>query len=227
MPTLQLTKIILPETGLQTRDSHKLRGFVGTRFAGSHLLHNHCEDGGFRYRYPLVQYKITRGRALILGLNQGGETLGALFFQLQNLNIGERQIPLREKHIRCREEAFGWTAQTHPYRFETPWLGLNQSNHERWQQLAETERQKMLERILTGNLLSLAKGLDYHLGHDQRLTVQAHLTPVPVRFKNRPMQGFIGRFTVNFLIPDWLGLGKSCARGFGTVRQGFAQKESS
>ena len=224
MPTMQLTQIVLDETGLQTRDGHKLRGYLGSRFAEHGLLHNHRGDGAFRYRYPLVQYKITRGRALILGIGRGGEALEALFLQLNALRIGEREIPLREKQIRHRETVFGWTAKPIEYRFETPWLGLNQKNHERWPNLSEAERAELLERVLTGNLLSLAKGLDYRLAKEQRLVAHARLKPVPVHFKNKPMLGFTGNFSVNFLIPDWLGLGKSCARGFGTVRRALPRE---
>jgi len=31
------------------------------------------------------------------------------------------------------------------------------------------------------------------------------------------MIGFLGKFQVNFNIPDYLGLGKSVSRGFGTI----------
>lgn len=33
------------------------------------------------------------------------------------------------------------------------------------------------------------------------------------------MLGFLGRFSVNFDIPDYWGIGKSVRRGFGTVKK--------
>jgi len=33
------------------------------------------------------------------------------------------------------------------------------------------------------------------------------------------MLGFLGEFEVNFDIPDYLGIGKSVSRGFGTVKK--------
>jgi hypothetical protein len=40
-----------------------------------------------------------------------------------------------------------------------------------------------------------------------------------MNFKNIPMVCFTGEFTMNFLLPDYLGIGKQVARGFGTVRR--------
>jgi hypothetical protein len=37
--------------------------------------------------------------------------------------------------------------------------------------------------------------------------------------KGMPMLGFLGSFSVNFVIPDYWGIGKSVSRGFGTVKR--------
>ena len=34
--------------------------------------------------------------------------------------------------------------------------------------------------------------------------------------------GFVGKFKVNFKIPDYLGLGKSVSRGFGTIKKSYS-----
>jgi len=33
------------------------------------------------------------------------------------------------------------------------------------------------------------------------------------------MLGFLGKFSVNFEIPDYWGIGKAVSRGFGTVKR--------
>jgi hypothetical protein len=33
------------------------------------------------------------------------------------------------------------------------------------------------------------------------------------------MKGFKGTFAVNFELPDYIGLGKSVSRGFGTIKR--------
>lgn len=42
---------------------------------------------------------------------------------------------------------------------------------------------------------------------------------VKTTLKGTPMMGFIGKFSVNFDIPDYWGIGKSVSRGFGTVKR--------
>ncbi len=213
MQKIDITQIILDHTGLRSRDAHKLRGFVGSRFS-SPLFHNHDEQGGYLYRYPLIQYKIIEGRAHILGIGAGGDALCRLFPDLDHLEIEGRKIPLREKQIIRSQKEFGWVAEPVTYRFLCPWKALNQKNYRIRQR--EGERRSRLEAILTGNILSMAKGLDYFVS--ERISVQGRFNPVQVPFKNQPMIAFHGFFQTSFRIPDLLGLGSSCARGYGTVR---------
>jgi hypothetical protein len=41
----------------------------------------------------------------------------------------------------------------------------------------------------------------------------------PVRLKGVGMTGYKGMFAVNFELPDYIGLGKSVSRGFGTIKR--------
>ncbi len=222
MQEIDITQIIFDGTGLSPRDAHKLRGFFGSRFS-SPLFHNHDDQGGFRYRYPLVQYKIIAGRVHILGIREGGEALCRLFLDLDHLEIESRIIPLREKQIIRGKKELGWVTEPLTYQFLNPWLALNQANHHKWHDSEDEERQALLERTLTGNILSMAKGLDHFIS--ERFLVKGRFRPVEVRFKNKPMIAFRGQFQTNVLIPDLLGLGKSCARGYGAVRQTRSQAQ--
>ena len=79
----------------------------------------------------------------------------------------------------------------------------------------------MLERVLVGNCLSLAKAFGLWVG--TRLTADARrLRPRTCRFKDQPMVGFDGPFRVNFHLPSGIGIGKSVSRGFGTVKATMA-----
>jgi len=215
MTQLQITRIDLGDLGLSPRDAHKLRGYIGDRFREQNLLHNHLENGRLRYAYPLVQYKVIAGRPVILGVEAGGQALQRVFFKLDQLHLADRAIPLREKHIQTRREPFGAQAEAIAYRFHTPWLGINQKNLAAYRNGDPRQRGELLERVLVGNLLSMAKTLDCFVA--ERLQVQARLYPAPVNFKGQRMAAFLGEFSVNFRLPAWLGLGKSCSRGFGTV----------
>jgi len=49
------------------------------------------------------------------------------------------------------------------------------------------------------------------------------LTSIKTSLKGKGMIGFVGKFSVNLRIPDYIGLGKSVSRGFGTVSHAQGQ----
>ncbi len=216
--TVPLTTITMPEISLRTRDAHKLRGYFGELFREhSPLLHNHFADGSFRQGYPLVQYKVLGGTPTLVGLGEGAALLVELFLSIRELDLEGRRYPVLAKHITHGQAAVGVDAGAlHAYRFETRWLPLNQENHREYQALGPAERQRQLSRILNNNLLAFLK----HMGADTtaRVLLNLRLTePVTTLFKNQPMLGFGGEFVTNVVLPAGVGLGKSVARGFGTV----------
>lgn len=216
--TVPLTTITLPEITLRTRDAHKLRGYFGELFREhSPLLHNHYADGTFRQGYPLVQYKVLDGTPTLVGLGEGAALLVELFLRIRELHLEGRHYPVLAKHIAHEQVAVGVDAASlHSYRFETLWLPLNQENHREYQELGPAERQQQLSRILGNNILAFLK----RMGADTtaRVLLQLRLTePVVTLFKNQPMLGFGGEFVTNAVLPAGVGLGKSAARGFGTV----------
>ena len=76
----------------------------------------------------------------------------------------------------------------------------------------------MLERIIVGNIISMSKGLGYTV--PGKIESEIHqLREATTKLKGVPMLGFLGTFSVNFNIPDYLGIGKSVSRGFGTVKR--------
>ena len=94
-------------------------------------------------------------------------------------------------------------------------MALNQENYRKYINTSITQRRELLHRILIGNLISMSKWMQYDV--KERLYSMVDVKPVNVNFKNNKMIAFKGNFTCNFLIPDYLGLGKSVSRGFGTV----------
>ena len=76
---------------------------------------------------------------------------------------------------------------------------------------------EFLESILTGNILSFAKGMDYHI--KERLLVKiTHLSkPLSQTFKGQNVLVFNIEFVSNIELPQWIGLGKGSSLGFGTV----------
>ncbi|MEO0053717.1 MAG: CRISPR-associated endonuclease Cas6, partial [candidate division WOR-3 bacterium] len=110
-------------------------------------------------------------------------------------------------------ERLGISKKNIDYSFLTMWLALNEENYRRYRK--KKGGLSVLEQVLIGNILSMCKGLGYVVSD----AIKVNLTVREVRttLKGTPMLGFLGNFRVNFEIPEFLGLGKSVSRGFGTI----------
>lgn len=215
--SIHQTIIRFPEIQLAARDAHKLRGYFGTLFQEhSQLLHNHLESGEAAYRYPLVQYKVLDTVPTLVGLNEGADLLIGLFLKMKELEIAGTTYPVFQKNIESRTVNIGLSDDLHSYRFQTLWMALNQQNYTTWLSEDEVQKARHLKAILVGNLLSFFKGMDYRA----QGTIMANLKITNQRetqFKNNAMLAFEGEFVTNTLLPETIGLGKSVARGFGTI----------
>jgi hypothetical protein len=221
----QIKKVILQfniQDKLSLRYGHKLRGFFANRFENI-LFHHHQEDGGYKYAYPLIQYKIIDGRPTIIGLAKGAELIINNFLDIDRLNLGDKEYIQPEGRLEVIDEDLGVVTDLDmlkfKYEFITPWLGLNQKNHKYYLNNIKDddvkEKRNFFKKILIGNILTFAKGVDWWI--EEEVKVVPKLEVVNVKFKNKDMIGFVGEFYSNVSLPEYIGLGKSTARGFGTI----------
>lgn len=171
---------------------------------------------------PLVQYKIVGSMPVLVGIQEGAKLLTELFFQIKTLNIDGREYPVLERDISFKNELVGVGEDLIDYRFATLWMPLNQQNYAEYLSKNEQERKAFLGRILTGNILSFFKGIGLYLPDGVR--VLTTVRPKEERltgFKDQLMIGISGGFTTNAFLPNLIGLGKSVARGYGTVALSF------
>jgi len=172
-----------------------------------------------RYAYSLVQYKVINNTPYLIGLGEGADLLVDLFLEMKSLDLNGQHYPIQHKQIEVKEVSAGYSKDLHTYEFKTLWMGLNQKNYPTYKQLADSEKKKYLQKILTGHILGFCKGMDIWLESHQHIMLNAQLTETMTSFKNTKMSAFKGQFTTNVLLPNWVGLGKSVARGFGTIQQ--------
>lgn len=193
--------------------SVKLRGFLGSLFVDDAEFHHHSERS---YHYPLIQYKRVNGELLILGLQEYASILlnkmsivdsistrhGSFKVDSQEMNLSTWQI----RNTSCC------------YDFATPWLPLNETNYSAFKDLGVEKQKAFLEKILVGNTLSCLKGLGIFVDY----RVESYLVSFrsyTVRAHGNPFEAFSARFFVNVDLPDFIGLGKSVSKGFGTIRR--------
>lgn len=203
---------------LRSNELEMFRGAVLSKLSGdSTLFHNHVGEN-FRYSYPLIQYKRLFGKAAIVCLEEGTEAIGKLFAAGDfTFRIGERVVRMgiesiypRQALVRVWDAAFTYQL----YR----WLPFNEENFQAYQRMEGlAERYDFLERKLTGNILSFAKGVGIHF--DERITCKILEAEEPywTLYKGVRMKTFNVRFKTNVSLPEHIGLGKGASLGHGII----------
>jgi len=204
---------------LRTSDAKKIRGYLGNLFWDNRYVHQHNKDGTLMYRYPCVQYKVIDGSCVLIGFREALKIVKKTFHELKSINIDGQWEEIPAMALEGYEASFGLVKERICYTFLTPWLALNEKNYEKYQRIgSRAHREKLLEDILVGNILSMSKSLGYTVTEPIKAKT-FDLREFQIRLKDVPMLGFLGRFSVNFEIPDYWGIGKSVSRGFGTVKK--------
>lgn len=215
---MQISTIQFPEISLPTRDAHKLRGYFGSLFKEhSPLLHNHFEDGTSVYRYPMVQYKVIENVPTLVGLAEGAELLVSLFLKINELQIEHKVYAISAKQMKTEVYTPKVGDELHRYKFETHWMALNQKNFEEYLKMEEHEVKDFLNRQVQNNILSFYKGLGYRTAN--RIHANGQFAEKRTHFKNKPILVFSGNFVTNAYLPNFVGIGKSPSRGFGTIKK--------
>lgn len=198
------------------QDAQKLRGFFANTFSTINLFHNHEDSGKSIYRYSKIQYRFFNNRPTVLAFGDAVELIKTSYDQFNSIQIGSFNYPIMEKQLVFEEQELSLSDDIHYYEFFTPWFALNQDNYKTYKQLTSLkEKDQLLERILTTNILNMAKALDYYV--DKKLELQLFVKPVKSCVKDINIITFKGNFKANMVIPDYIGLGKSVSRGFGTI----------
>ncbi len=184
------------------------------------LFHNHLGDDQFSYRYPLIQYKAIRQQPSIFCLDAGVDEIHHLFQQKSwTINLSGNPVDLKVDRLDMKTVTLNVWDKSFPYNLYN-WQALNEINYRKYIQLESLkERVVMLEKIITGNILSFAKGIDWHI--DKQVEVKIHdIKQVRLkRMKDVKVGAFDVTFSTNVFLPNYIGLGKGVSTGFGIVKQ--------
>ena len=211
---------IVFDSNMRPHEIPAFRGAVSEKVGHKHtLFHNHVRDG-YRYAYPLIQYKCLRGHPALICMGAGVDEIHHYFEKKDwSINISGRQmdmkvdsLDLNQFHLQVGENFF-------PYRIHN-WMALNQANFHEYQQLGSLSKKvNYLEKKLIGNILSFAKGIGWWIDKDQ--TIQVEILdlkePKRVKFKGKYMEAFSLNFQTNVFLPNYIGLGKGVSKGFGII----------
>lgn len=195
------------------------RGAINAILEENHsiLFHNHTDDG-FRYSYPLIQYKRIGGKAAIMCVGEGTEVIGEFFSRQElSLQIGKRSIVCEVDEIVAKYHNITITEELIPYRIRK-WLPFNSENYETYMKAKGiVEKYQILEKIMTGNILSMAKGLEMTIETPLCVKLEEIIDTYNITFKGIKMMSFDLDFMANITMPDFIGLGKGVSHGFGNI----------
>ena len=211
--------LIFKDIYIHPSDIPRLRAYISSQFKDNLLLHNHLPGGKFNFGYPKIQYRIIQRHPALIAIKEGVNILKEIFLRNEELVINNKIYRINEKEIYLKEYKFGETNEFISYKFYSPWMALNEYNYKKYRLLDTIERQNFLKHLIRENLKTISKGFGYTIKNIEGIRVEGFFKPILVNFKNLKMQCFKGNFTTNFFIPDFIGLGKQSARGFGVVKK--------
>ncbi len=203
---------------LKIYESRLLRSAVLKRIKPYDVLyHNHLDDG-VRMGYPLIQYKSINGKAAILYLGDGIESIHALFSQRPGkVRVRDRVINLEIE--RMESKLYRLYVTNEPLRYKIfNWIPLQNENYLAYRRLrSDAARTEFLGRMLTGNILAFAKGVEWYVERPLELSLFRPSEMRWITYKNVKMMAFDADFAVNAILPAHIGLGKGAAHNYGVV----------
>lgn len=181
------------------------------------LFHNHIDDS-FRYSYPLIQYKSIDGKATIVCVNDGmDETSRILALNNQTINIGGKNATMILEKFDTQEAELTINDVFLRYKLNT-WLPFNPENFNIYKNTTSLIcKIELLQKILTGNILSMAKGLGIVLDDTLEVVITRLSDPKTVKHKGASLFAFDVEFITNTELPQYIGIGKGVSKGFGVV----------
>ena len=183
------------------------------------LFHNHLKDGSFAYRYPLIQYKRIGKSPAIICVEDGVDEIHH-FFQNRSWNVvlGDREVQLKVGSLNMNQITMQVWEKSFDYRIRN-WLPLSQENYKAYQAItSDMDRTEFLEKKLIGNIISMAKGIQWDIDKEIKLRITELSRPKKLTYKQQFLMGFDAVFKTNVFIPNWIGLGKGVSMGMGVVK---------
>ncbi|OON98955.1 MAG: hypothetical protein ATN35_00425 [Epulopiscium sp. Nele67-Bin004] len=192
------------------RDVEKLRGYISSLKSEEVLLHNHIDDYDFRYKAPLIQYKLINNQLGVVAYDKGVQILETIYPTLNTLNLKGETVPITSKALDTKPLTFEVSTQLHRYKLQTPWIAINQENYKRYR-AGEFD----LNRQMQNNILSNFKDLGIRI--DQQIMCNGKFEPTTIVLKDTKLIAFFGEFVTNIDIPNYMGVGKRKSIGYGTL----------
>tara|TARA_B100001750_G_scaffold210217_1_gene190603 strand:- start:722 stop:1807 length:1086 start_codon:yes stop_codon:yes gene_type:complete len=175
-------------------------------------------DGSYRDRflYPRVQVKILNEQIYIIGIHEGVDPVLSVAEKFEIFDFGNITFQVQDCDIENVSQQFIPSSRLVRYRFITPWVALNHMTGGKYRFLTNQEKPSYLNRLLGQNIIFLANEVGINLEDNIFTKVKvSSLFPRPV--DENKWGAFMGEFKINFVLPNYIGVGNGITRGFGTI----------
>ena len=208
------------ENEIQAWELPFLRGAIVAMVGKNHFLfHNHQNDK-FRYSYPLIQYKTINRKPHLVCIDDGVDDIHHFFEKKQEgIFLGERPYEIKIASINLNQFTMQVWDKAFHYRLYN-WLPLNQKNYGLYHSMTDIQEQKnLLQKTLTGNILSFAKGIGWNVDKPIITQIKEIEKVNLIKVKNIKREAFSISFKTNVFLPNNISLGKNASLGFGVVNE--------
>ena len=170
----------------------------------------------YYYRYPLIQYRVHRGKATIFAVNEGVNKLQQILASTDwELNWYGEKIRLQIEDLRVNETEVKLTEEKKSYKLFN-WVALTQENHKKWADCdGIVERMLLLEKMLTNHLIGVCKSLDAKPKEMLQVKLQLLQNYRTVPVHDVQLLAFNVEFDANIDLPEFIGVGKGVSLGYG------------
>lgn len=182
------------------------------------LFHNHLIENGFRYKYPLIQYKTFRKNPAIVCIDEGVDEIHHFFGSRDwSIDISGRSLDMEISKLNLNQFNMQVWESMFEYKIYN-WVPFNPANLKKYMECDSLTGQiEIMENILKANILSFAKGIDWTLDKNIQLKIRQIDKTSRITLKGVKMLAFNLVFKTNVFLPNYIGLGKSPSMGFGKI----------
>ena len=217
MKKIKMLQVTFDAT-LEPYEIPAFRGAIASKVPiDSVLFHNHGAEG-LRYSYPLIQYKRNNKYASIVCLGEGVDQIHHFFENKDwTINISGKKLAMKIDDLKMHNHTVKIDHALNRYKIRN-WMPLGDKAFKEFVHLEdEAGRLEKLESKLVGNILSFAKGMNWHIDKNVICRIKEINNQKNVSFKGMKMITFDLEFSTNVSLPVGIGLGRKVGFGHGVL----------